>query len=123
MLPAPARLRRASEFGAVFRQGRSYADSLVILHVLTDRPGPSQVGFSVGKKAGKAVVRNRTRRRLRAIMARWWPEVPEGRWLVLAARAPSAGADYGQLALAVEGLLARAGLRPCSSVDKGERGS
>lgn len=121
MLPAGARLRRASEFQAVYRQGRSYADSLVVLHVLADRPGPCQVGFAVGKKVGKAVIRNLARRRLRAAMNAHLGELPAGTWLVVGARSGAAAASYDQLVRSLAELLGRARLR--SSVDKGERGS
>ncbi|HEY9854433.1 MAG TPA: ribonuclease P protein component [Stenomitos sp.] len=121
MLPPGARLRRSSEFRAVFESGKAYPDALVVLHVqaLPDRPGECQVGFSVSKKVGGAVVRNRVKRRLRAIVAHHLPELIPGHHLVLRARPPAAQAEFGALEAAVCRVLERARLRLCSTVDKG----
>lgn len=119
MLPQGARLRRSSAFRAVFDSGKAYPDALVVLHVqaLTDRPGDCQVGFSVSKKVGGAVVRNRVKRRLRAIVRRHLAELGLGHNLVLRARPQAALAEFDALEAAVCRVLDRARLR--SNVDKG----
>ena len=63
--PAPARLRKRAEFLAV-RRGEKRRGRLFLLEVL-DRGDAAQprVGFTVTRKVGNAVVRNRIRRRLR----------------------------------------------------------
>jgi ribonuclease P protein component len=62
---APARLRKRAEFLAV-RRGEKRRGRLFLLEVL-DRgdQGAPRVGFTVTKKVGNAVVRNRVRRRLK----------------------------------------------------------
>lgn len=121
MLPPGARLRRSSEFRTVFESGKAYPDALVVLHVqaLPDRPGICQVGFSVSKKVGGAVVRNRVKRRLRAIVQRHLKELAPGHHLVFRARPPAARADFGALEAAVRRVLERARLLPVATVDKG----
>lgn len=66
----------------------------------------SRCGLSVGKRVGKAVVRNRVKRRLREIV-RFAPLKP-GWDLVLIARTPSASASFAELKGAVTELLIRA---------------
>lgn len=119
MLPPGARLRRSSAFRAVFDSGKAYPDALVVLHVqaFTDRPGECQVGFSVGKKVGGAVVRNLVKRRLRAIVRLHLQTLAPGHHLVLRARPPAAQAGFDALEAAVCRVLDRARLR--SNVDKG----
>lgn len=121
MLPPGARLRRSSEFRAVFESGRAFPDALVVLHVkaLEDRPGECQVGFSVSKKVGGAVVRNRVKRRLRDAVRRQLNELMPGHHLVFRARPPAAQADFGALEAAVRRVVDRARLRASSNVDKG----
>ena len=64
--PAPGRLKRRAEFLRVAGKGRKTPSSGLVLQAL-DRgdDGAARLGFTVTKKVGNAVVRNRTRRRLR----------------------------------------------------------
>ena len=60
------RLRVRAEFLCVAAKGRKAAVHGLVLQALA-RPdaGPVRLGFTVTKKVGNAVIRNRTRRRLR----------------------------------------------------------
>lgn len=69
-----------------------------------------RLGFSVSRSVGRAVVRNRTRRRLRAATARLLPRLQEGHDIVVSARPAAAGADLTTLEEALEGLCRRAGV-------------
>ena len=64
---APAgRLKRRAEFLRVAGQGRRAPVRGLVLQVLARGDAePARVGFTVTKKVGNAVVRNRTRRRLK----------------------------------------------------------
>jgi len=64
--PSPARLKRRAEFLRVASKGRKAATHGLVLQVLPrDDRDAARVGFTVTKKIGNAVVRNRTRRRLK----------------------------------------------------------
>ena len=74
MLPAPNRLRERWDFASVVRGpgGTRAGSRLLVVHATrTDaRAGcPPRVGFVVSRAVGNAVVRNRTKRRLRALVA------------------------------------------------------
>jgi ribonuclease P protein component len=62
----PGRLKRRAEFLRAAASGRKAAVGGVVLQALA-RPDtqPVRLGFTVTKKVGNAVVRNRTRRRLK----------------------------------------------------------
>ncbi len=61
------RLVSRSEFSRVYKNGRSVADKILVLYYLPNLKGHTRFGFTVGKKIGKAVTRNRYKRILREI--------------------------------------------------------
>ena len=63
---APERLRRRADFLRVSAYGRRVAVHGLVLQALNRDDGrPARVGFTVTKKVGNAVMRNRIRRRLK----------------------------------------------------------
>lgn len=112
MLPAGHRLRTSSDFAAALRgPGRARAGStLIVVHgnQADARAGqPPRVGFVVSKAVGGAVVRNRTRRRLQAVVAARISSIPAGTDLVIRANPVAAQANSTLLAADVDDLLAR----------------
>lgn len=69
-----------------------------------------RVGISVSRAVGSAVVRNRTRRRLRQAARTLLPRLACGHDLVLIARPAAADASAAALEEALKGLARRAGL-------------
>ena len=62
----PERLKRRAEFLQVAGKGRRVSVHGLALQALSrGDDGPARFGFTVTKKVGNAVVRNRTKRRLR----------------------------------------------------------
>lgn len=57
----------------------------------------SMAGFAVSKAVGGAVIRNRVKRRMRAIMAELLPTLPTGSGVVVRALPASADATFAQL--------------------------
>ena len=102
------RLRRRKDFDAVFRQGRAWHNELLVLRSIPSALEHNRYGFITSKRLGKAVVRNRVRRRLRESV-RVLPAHP-GWDVVVSAKARAAEADFHQLNRAVVELLDRAGI-------------
>jgi len=102
------RLRRRKDFDAVFRQGRSWHNELLVLRTIPNALDHNRYGFVTGRRLGKAVVRNRVRRRLRESI-RVLPASP-GWDVVVSAKTRAAEADFHELNRAAVDLLTRAGI-------------
>jgi ribonuclease P protein component len=100
------RLRKNSQFAAVYERGRTWANELVVLKTLPNGLECNRYGFVVGKRIGKAVVRNRVRRLLREVVRA--ASTKTGWDVVLIARSPAAAANYHEFEASVTGLLHRA---------------
>ena len=101
-------LTKRAQFGSVYEGGRTWLDNMVVMKALPNGLGFSRYGFTVSRRAGKAVVRNRIKRLFREIL-RQSPLQP-GWDIVFIARLPAAKAGYAGLERSVKGLLSRAGL-------------
>ena len=101
-------LTKTKQYGLVYTKGSSWASNLVVVKALPNGLSFSRYGLAVGRRLGKAVVRNRVKRLLREIM-RQTPLQP-GWDMVIIARPPAAAASYRGLEESVRGLLLRAGL-------------
>jgi len=103
---AKERLRKNSQFTAVYERGKTSSDSLVVLKTMPNGLEWNRYGFVAGKRLGKAVVRNRVKRLLREV-ARATP-TKSGWDVVFIARSKAAKANYNELEASVAGLLRRA---------------
>ncbi len=101
-------LTKTEQYALVYREGSSWVDRLVVMKALPNSLDLTRCGFSVSRRVGSAVVRNRVKRRLREIL-RLTP-LPSGWDIVFIARPRVAAARYDNIEKSVRGLLARAGL-------------
>lgn len=103
------RLRSPKLFKKVYQEGKYSLNNLLVIHFLAWE-GETKIGFSVSKKIGGAVVRNKVRRRLKAILSKVVADLKEGVLIVFVARPPAATASFDQLKSSVINLLKRAKL-------------
>jgi ribonuclease P protein component len=61
-------LTRKADFEAVYERGRSWVGREIVVRVLPNGLETTRYGFAVSRRVGKAVVRNRVKRRLREIV-------------------------------------------------------
>ena len=84
-------------FRRLYTKGKSSVQPAVVLYCRKNSARQNRLGLTVGTKVGKAVVRNRVRRRLREIYRLHEGEFRQGWDLVIVARSCAAEAAYGEL--------------------------
>ena len=104
------RLTRSTDFQRVRRLGKSYAHPLIVLAAAPNAGGGARFGVVAGRAFGNAVRRNRARRRLRAALQPFLPQVLPGWDVIVIARLDVLTAEFGELQDAVQTLLRRAHL-------------
>lgn len=102
------RLTRNADFQEVHKKGLSYLDHLLVMRAMPNGRPTSRFGFSVSRRVGNAVVRNRVKRRLRESVR---AEQPRPGWdVVFIARVPAASARFAAMHESMHRLLEKARL-------------
>ena len=107
MLDKAHRLNKHGSFSYVYRHGKRIGEPDLVLIYTPSRS--ARVGFSVSNKVGKAVVRNKVKRRLRASVGEKLGRL-SGCQAIIVANTTAAGKDYATLDGEVDRLFRRAGL-------------
>lgn len=94
-------------FRRAYAKGKSAVTPTVVLYARKNGQDFNRLGLTVGTKVGKAVVRNRVRRRLRESYRSHEAAVKTGYDLVLVARSAAADARFRQLDRHLLSLLKR----------------
>ena len=109
---APAgRLKKRREFLRAASRGKRAARPGLVLQAVAGEPGQVRVGFTVTKKVGNAVVRNRARRRLKeAVRLSLSTDQAAGWDLVLIGRDGTGQRPFAKLIEDLRGALKQAGV-------------
>lgn len=103
------RLRKGTEFDTAYSKGTVVGSPLLAVRYVPNGLDVTRWGFAVGKRLAKrAVVRNRTKRRIREI-ARGL-DVANGFDVIVVARAPALVAGHAALVEGLTAALVRAGV-------------
>lgn len=98
---AYASLRRRADFGRVHRRGRRRSGTYLTC-IVADGRDRTRIGVSVSTDVGGAVVRNRVRRRLKAILDGYRLARPPFRDVIFVARSGAGAATFDELVVDVE---------------------
>lgn len=103
-------LRRGAAFQQVWEEGKSFAHPLIILRVRPNGMERCRFGFVVGRKIGKATVRNRVKRWMRESVRRHLALIVPGWDMLWIARAQAAQSNFAEMHAAIANVLQRAAL-------------
>ena len=109
MLGKAHRLTSGELFRVAIRSGRRAGSRTLVVHVYdADEPTiPARIGFVVSKAVGKAVTRNRVKRRLRHLARERLSALPGSCVLVVRALPAAAAASYEELGSDLDRCLER----------------
>lgn len=74
MLAKTQRITQGRDFSSIYKSGKRIGGRFIIVFFRPGKEKNTRVGFVVSKKVGKAVIRNRVKRRLRGM----WREIMPG---------------------------------------------
>lgn len=86
MLKKECRIRSNKDFRRIYRAGKAVPGKYLVLFKRENGVGIARFGFSISKKVGKAVTRNRRKRILRELCRRHNDAIKPGYDIVIVAR-------------------------------------
>ena len=92
-------LKENFEFRRVYKRGKSSADGYLAVYLFKNynQKTYSRLGITVSNKIGKAVVRNKIRRRIKCAFHKVQTKVKPGFDIVVVSRTKSSDADFQKL--------------------------
>lgn len=103
-------LKQNKDFRRLYHRGKYAACATLVLYWSPNRYQNNRLGITVSTKLGNAVVRNRTRRRIREIYRLHEEQLRRGIDLVVVARDAAPDAEYRRLDRDFQRLAKRLGL-------------
>lgn len=97
MLSRERRIVKSKDFRRIYRSGRKVKGKLLSLYYFPTRQGITRFGYSISKKVGQAVARNKLKRRLREICRNHLNIFQPGLDVVLVARENAGAVAYDEL--------------------------
>ena len=103
------RLRKDSDFKNIYRKGKSLATKTLVFYFIKNYLGYTRVGYSISKKVGKAVTRNRIRRLIKENL-KDIPDLKDGYDIIFIGRIPSSESDYKEIGKSIRYLFRKSGV-------------
>lgn len=102
------RLRKNHDFRYVYNKGKVYSNYLLVMYIVNNSNDYNRVGFSVSKKVGKSVVRNKVKRRIKECYRLNSEKIKKGYNIVFISRVKANQAAYKEIEKAMISLFKKA---------------
>lgn len=103
-------IKKNKEYRRIYSRGKSYADRYMVIYILENNSDISRFGFTVSKKIGKAVKRNRIRRILKEVCRLNLKNFPQGFDYIIIARHDIGSLSFLQIEERLLRLLKKASI-------------
>lgn len=103
-------LKRNKEFRYTYRAGKSLGGRSIAMVYAKSRVPKARIGFSVSKKIGNSVTRNRCKRRMREALYPLLPSIRPGCNIIFIAREPVKDEPFLAIRSQMQAMLKKAGL-------------
>ncbi|ADI03120.1 MAG TPA: ribonuclease P protein component [Syntrophothermus lipocalidus] len=110
MLKSDQRLRKRKDFEKVYSKGKKVFGRYLILYVGENAAGKNRYGIVASKKVGKAVIRNKSRRRVREVARTLDSKLRQGYDVIVIVKPLCREADFASVKSDYERLLKRSKL-------------
>lgn len=94
LLPRNLRLRKNKDFKIIYQRGCSLKGEYMVMYYNKNGLNENKFGFSISKKVGNAVVRNRIKRILRECCRNNQDKIANGHNIIFVARSKIKGINY-----------------------------
>lgn len=103
-------LKENRDFQRLYHKGKSFVSPVLVTYVLKNRNNNLRFGITTGKKIGKAVVRSRARRVIRAAYFELYKDIKPGFDFVFVARGKTPFVKSTQIKKAMQEHFKKAGV-------------
>ena len=103
-------LKRNEDFQYVFKRGKTKGSGILVAFVVPNDMGLNRLGVTVSKKMGKAVMRNRLRRRIKEAFRAFEESLTAGHDIVILPKPELAKASFAELQKTLKYLMKKQGL-------------
>ncbi len=104
------RLKKRKEFNWIFKNGVTHSVSLLALVTTESKLKDFKIGYSVSKKIGNAVTRNKIKRQLKSILLKFENNITPKHNYIFVARIGIEKASFTEIENSIKELLKKSGL-------------
>ena len=104
------KLKKRKHFNYIYKNGASKSSRFVRVVFLKSKYKPFKVGFSVSKKIGKSVVRNKVKRRMKEVFYSFFEQINPSYNYIIVARPGVETLSFQSLKQEMKNVLLKAGV-------------